>query len=364
MEIDALQIKETDQAPHGGVIKHEQNNRVRVAKSADFLVTNSLDYFKQFGEFSFLIDPLIPKGVLIELGGREGSCKSLVVLTIIKAFLKRESLWGKYPVLESGPILLIDEETPGVLFEQRRKQLGLEGFSTNAFRCLHYEGIKIDNDMDFERLKNWVKAYRPRLVLIDSLVRIHRRGENSATAMAFISDRLREIVNLGPTVLFTHHHSKKGESRGSTEIMAGVDIEYSLKKESDSALLLRSEKTRIKPLDPVKLRIETTDETIRLEYVGTIEDTVWKEVERCMVKNYRYFNQIFAEVSLAHPEITEATLRRLLRKYIENGRIRANIDHLNKNPGRPPIQYRLAKEVEEEKQLLCFKLAQVNAMEN
>jgi hypothetical protein len=323
-----------------------------------------LDYFKQFGEFSFLIDPLIPKGVLIELGGREGSGKSLVALTIIKAFLKRESLWGRFPVLESGLILLIDEETPGVLFEKRRRQLELEGFNKDLFHCLHYEGIKIDNDADFERLVRWVKAYRPLLIVVDSLVRIHRKGENSATAMAFISERLKKIVNLGPTVLFTHHHSKKGESRGSTEIMAGVDIEYSLKKESDSALLLRSEKTRIKPLDPVKLRIEVTDETIRLVYVGTIEDTVWKEVERCMVKNYRYFNQIFAEVSLAHPEITGTTLRRLLRKYAENGRIRANIDHLNKNPGRPPIQYRLAKEAEEEKQVVRFKLAQVNAMGN
>jgi predicted ATP-dependent serine protease len=319
------------------------NHNMRISKNEDFLVTKSIEDFKEFGEFSFLIDPFIPKGVLIELAGREGSCKSLLAMTVCKAILKRGLLWGRYPVLESGPVLLIDEETPGALLEQRMKQLGFEGFDKDLFHCLHYEGIKIDNDCDFERLIRCVKAYRPLLVVIDSLVRIHRKGENSATAMAFVSDRLRKIVNLGPTVLFTHHQSKKGESRGSTEIMAGVDIQYSLKKESDRTLLLKSEKTRIEPLDPIKLRIESHGELIRVEYVGTIEDAVSKEVQRCLVKDYRYFEQIFAEVSLVHPEITETTLRRLLRKYYETGRVTAHIDHMSKKPGRPPVQYCLIK---------------------
>jgi RecA-family ATPase len=274
MRVEALQITKNDQPSREGLIKHEQTHRVRGAKVDGSLPTRSLDYFEQFEKFSFLIDPIIPKGVLIELGGREGSGKSLVALTIIKAFLKREPLWGRFPVLESGAILLIDEETPGALFEERRRQLGLEGFNKDLFHCLHYQGIKIDNDWDFERLMGWIKASRPLLVLIDSLVRVHRQGENSATAMAFVSERLREMARLGPTVLFTHHHSKKGESRGSTEITAAVDVAYSLKKESDRMLLLNSEKTRIKPLDPIKLGIENHGELIKVEYVGTLEDTI------------------------------------------------------------------------------------------
>jgi response regulator of citrate/malate metabolism len=125
--------------------------------------------------------------------------------------------------------------------------------------------------------------------------------------------------------------------------MAAADIEYSLKKESDRALLLKSEKTRIKPLDPITLRIENHGDLIRVEYVGTVEDTIWKAVAGCLDGDHRYFEQIFAEVSLAHPEISETTLRRLLRKYSESGWIKANVDHIGKNPGRPPIQYRLIK---------------------
>jgi predicted ATP-dependent serine protease len=320
-----------------------KKENMRVSKNEDFLVTKSIQEFKEFGKFRFLVDPFIPKGVLIELGGREGSGKSLLALTIIKAILKKEPLWGMYPVPESGPVLLIDEETPATLLKERTEQLGFEGFDKDLFHCLHYRGIKIDNDWDFERLMNLVKAYRPLLVVIDSLVRIHRRGENSATAMAFVSDRLRKIVSLGPTVLFIHHHSKRGESRGSTEIMAGVDVEYSIKKESDKTLLLRSEKTRVKPLDPIKLRIENHGELISVEYMGTIEDTVWKEVQRCLAEDHRCFENILVEVSLVHPDISETTLRRLLRKYAESGWIRPNIDHAGKKPGRPPVQYRLIK---------------------
>ncbi len=310
----------------------------RIAKNEDTLITKSIEDFKQFGEFSFLIDPLIPKGVLIELGGSPGGGKSLFALATTRAILKKEPLWGKYPVSESGRILLIDEETPGALLEERMKQFGFEGLDNGLFHCLHYEGIKIDNDFDFERLTNWVKAYRPLLIVIDSLVRIHRKGENSATAMALVSDRLRKIVSLGPTVLFIHHHSKRGESRGSTEIIAGVDIEYSLKKDGGGTLLLESEKTRIKPLDPIKLRIKANGESIAVEYIGSIEDVVWKEVESCLAKDHHYFDQIFAEVSL-NSEISETNLRRLLRKYADQGRIKANIDHGGKKPGRPPTQY-------------------------
>jgi hypothetical protein len=328
-----------------GCLKVEvgRSGNLVVAKTHDFLLSKALDEIKQFGGFSFLIDPFIPKGVLIEVGGREGSGKSLLALTIIKAILKKEPLWGKYPIPESGPVLLIDEETPPTLLKERIEKLGFEGLDEHLFQCLHYQGIKIDNDWDFERLVRCVKAYRPLLVVIDSLVRIHRKGENSATAMALVSDRIRKIVSLGPTVLFTHHHSKRGESRGSTEIMAGVDIEYSLKKKSDRTLLLKSEKTRIKPLDLIKLRIENHSELISVEYVGPIEDAVWKEIERCLAEDHRYFEQILAEVSLVHLDISETTLRRLLRKYSENGWIKPNVDHAGKRPGRPPVQYRLIK---------------------
>jgi len=55
-----------------------------------------------------------------------------------------------------------------------------------------------------------VEQVKPTLVVIDSLIRVHRLKEDDAVAMSLVVGRLRKIANSGTTVLTIHHH-KKGE---------------------------------------------------------------------------------------------------------------------------------------------------------
>ena len=90
-----------------------------------------------------------------------------------------------------------------------------------------------------EALEEALDKVKPKVLIIDSFIRIHGQDENKTKDMATVTDRLRKIVNRGIIVILIAHHGK-GEDRplterlrGASEIPAGIDIEYSLVDKSD-----------------------------------------------------------------------------------------------------------------------------------
>lgn len=230
----------------------------------------TLDDVLEYPEPQYLIDPVLIEGTVSVLGAYTGTGKSILALSIIKAILTGEALWGKYEVVKTGPALLIDEETPQGFLRERTEKMG---FAPGLpLYLLHFQDVRLDRDDFFSALMEKVEEVRPILVVIDSLIRVHRMKEDDAVAMSLVVGRLRKIANYGTTVLVIHHH-KKGEGplsqklRGSSDIPGGVDIEYALLPVSDH-LVFKSVKTRTQPLTPVKLKMEVTNEHIGLAYQG------------------------------------------------------------------------------------------------
>jgi hypothetical protein len=56
--------------------------------------------------------------------------------------------------------------------------------------------------------------------------------------------------------------------RGSSDIPGGADIEYA-RIAKDGYLQFSSVKTRTKPLDPIRLRMEISEDGIEIVYAGT-----------------------------------------------------------------------------------------------
>jgi hypothetical protein len=254
---------------HQRDVPTKKEDREKEKQGISYKLT-TLDEVFEYPEPTYLIDPVLIEGTVSVLGAYTGTGKSIAALSIIKSILTGVTLWGKYHVIKTGPVLLIDEETPQGFLRERAQKMG---FTPGLpLYLLHFQDVRLDQDAFFIPLMEKIQEVQPVLVVIDSLIRVHRSKEDDAVAMSLVVGRLRKIANTGTTLLVIHHH-KKGEGplsqklRGSSDIPGGVDIEYALLPVGDG-LVFKSVKTRTQPLIPIKLKMEANDEEISLLYQG------------------------------------------------------------------------------------------------
>lgn len=239
------------------------------SSNLDLKLSTLRDVFN-YPEPSFIIDRILPEGTVSALGAYIGTGKSLVALSIIKAILTGKSLWGHFRVKRRGPVLLIDEETPRPFLKERIEKMSFD--EDLPLRLLHFQDVRLDVAGCLEKIKEFVEEIKPVLVVIDSLIRVHRKKEDDAAEMSRVMDALRKIANWGTTVLIIHHH-RKGEGpihqrlRGSSDIPGGIDLEFSLIRK-DGCLIFSPVKTRTKPFQPIRLKLEANDGKIDFLYEG------------------------------------------------------------------------------------------------
>ncbi|MBM4342828.1 MAG: AAA family ATPase [Deltaproteobacteria bacterium] len=90
--------------------------------------------------------------------------------------------------------------------------------------------LRLDLQTDQRRLAQAVQRYRPRLLLLDPLVRLHRLDENSASEISGLLGYLRHLQRWGNVaVVLVHHASKRQRAqpgqglRGSSDLHAFGD---------------------------------------------------------------------------------------------------------------------------------------------
>jgi len=286
----------------------------------------SLEEVFQYPETSFLIDPILINGTVSILGAYTGTGKSLIALSIIKSVLTGDPLWGKYSVLRTGPVILVDEETPQSFLKERLKKMKFKENLPLYF--LHFQGVRLDKDEFFDALMLRIEEVKPILVVIDSLIRVHRQREDEASSMSVVIERLRKIANSGTTVLVIHHHRKaegplNQKLRGSSDIPGGVDVEYALIPK-DEFLLFSSVKSRTKPFTPIRIKIEVNEEKIEILYQGEEGDEkneILSEVFDILKGGELGVKEIHRELLEQGFEIGINRLRSLLRQASERKEI-------------------------------------------
>jgi hypothetical protein len=108
------------------------------------------------------------------------------------------------------------------------------------------------------------------LMIFDSLIRFYPKGtdENTSTDISPIMGFLRNLTKAGATVLVLHHTGKSDSSdyRGSSDILGGVDIAYTIKKQDNSpSINLKCIKSRYQMEKDIPIEILSDDTSLRFE---------------------------------------------------------------------------------------------------
>lgn len=231
-------------------------------------------------EQEWLVDRLIPDLGITAISGVPGAYKSWLSVYIAKSVDKGELLFDRFQC-GVGPVLIVDLENNLRLIRDRLKLINLDGSSSVYYWKPPFQ---VDNDQDFKKLKQVVEEKKIKLLIFDSLVRIHGGDENDAGSMSKVFKRLKELAEKEVAVVFIHHSRKQsffnkssaGESmRGSSDILAAIDSHLLLEKTKEGLKVTQSKLRQDEPIKPFNLKVITGD-SFGFEYAGEVEEALDK----------------------------------------------------------------------------------------
>lgn len=220
----------------------------------------------------WLVEGLVSLGDVTLLAGPSGIGKSWLTMALSIATADNHQQFIGHDVKAHGPVLYIDQENPSDVIYNRMNRLGLK--NKQNIRYLWNANIRLDRNPD--ELLDEVLDYRPKLIVLDSLTRIHTQDENSAGAMATLfNEGIQPLAReSGAAVLLIHHNNKMGAPRGSGDIEASVDAVMHVESlEIPGTFRMRQGKSR-RMLGGSTFNVQVKDEsdgTVRLVYEPPLE---------------------------------------------------------------------------------------------
>lgn len=209
------------------------------------------------------------------VGGEPKCCKSFLALDLAVAVASGTACLRRYPVPRPGRVLLYAAED--ALHIVRRRLEGICAAANCSLQTLDLDVItaatlRLDLPADRDRLQQTVERLRPRLLILDPFVRLHRIDENASGEVAPLLAYLRELQRRYELAVLVVHHAKKGGGRiragqalrGSSEFHAWGDSNLYLRR-SNQELTLTVEHRAAPSLQPVGLELAQRGEALALE---------------------------------------------------------------------------------------------------
>ena len=191
---------------------------------------------------------------------------------------------GRYAVPEPGPVLVyLAEDALRAVRERIEGMARHRGLDLEVVRIhvITAPVLRLDHKRDRTRLWETVRRLRPRLLVLDPLVRLHGIDENHAGDVAELLAYIRSLQReFGLSVLLVHHTRKNAADgvaagqglRGSGDIHAFGDSNLYLRR-AEQRLILSSEHRAARAAAPIHLELVATDAgTTHLEVIAVPDD--------------------------------------------------------------------------------------------
>jgi hypothetical protein len=209
------------------------------------------------------------------VGGEPKCCKSFLALDLAVAVASGTSCLRHFLVPRPGRVLLYAAEDALHIVRGR-----LEGICAAAgvslqeldVHVITAPTVRLDVPADRTRLEHTVEQLKPRLLVLDPFVRLHRIDENASGEVAPLLAYLRELQRRHGLAVLVVHHAKKGAGRiragqalrGSSEFHAWGDSNLYLRRLGNELTL--TVEHRAAPSPPtVTLELTQRGEALALE---------------------------------------------------------------------------------------------------
>jgi hypothetical protein len=291
-------------------------------------------------ERRWLVEDLWADEAVGIVGGEPKCCKSFLALDIAVAVASGAPCLRRYPVPRPGRVLLFAAED--ALHVVRRR---LEGICRAAgvvladldVQVITAPTLRLDHQEDRDRLAETVATLRPRLLVLDPFVRLHRIDENASGEVAPLLAYLRELQRRHGLAVLLVHHARKGAARaragqalrGSSEFHAWGDSNLYMRRIGEQ-LTLTVEHRAAPSTSGISLALEAAGDALALRVLDPAREPPTSapapeatapedRIERALAEATEPLT--VAEIRAAC-RIRMATLCEILGELVEQGRVR------------------------------------------
>ncbi len=264
-------------------------------------------------------------------GGAPKCAKTWLGLDMALSVATGTACLGKYAVPEPGPVLVYLAEDALLVVRERiagmARYRGLD-LARVEVHVITTPVLRLDRDRDRARLWETTQRLRPRLLVLDPLVRLHGIDENHAGEVAELLAYFRSLQRqLDLSVLLVHHTRKNAAAgvaagqglRGSSDIHAFGDSNLYLRRTPEH-LVLSNEHRAAPASAPVSLELVATDaKTTHLEVIAELQDGTGK---------HRSLEERVLDLLAQGAVLTRAKLRDSLA--VKNERLGAALESLER----------------------------------
>ncbi len=216
----------------------------------------------------WLIDGLWARSPIGLIGGAPKCCKTWFGLDMAVSVATSTKALGHFPTSGCGPALvyLAEDGLPQVRsrIEALCRHRGVD-IAQLDLHVITSPVLRLDLHADQQRLAEALDRIRPRLLLLDPLVRLHRLDENSAAEISGLLGYIRDLQRrFDAAVVLVHHASKRQRSqpgqalRGSSDLHAIGDCNAYLARHGDHIQLTIEHRAARSP-EPLVLELVADD---------------------------------------------------------------------------------------------------------
>jgi hypothetical protein len=230
------------------------------------------------GLTSWLVEGLWCYQAVGIVGGEPKCCKSFLALDLAVSVASGAPCLRQFRPVRTGPVLLFPaEDALGVVRQRLGGICAAAGvdFAALAVDVITAPTLRLDLPADRQRLERTVAERRPRLLVLDPLIRLHRIDENDASQVAPLLSFLRELQRGYQVAVVVVHHARKdahatrpGQAlRGSSELHGWGDSNLYLRRHKQ-ALTLTTEHRAAASAEPLAIQLVQNGSALALAVVG------------------------------------------------------------------------------------------------
>ena len=285
-------------------------------------------------EQHWLVDGLWGRHAVGIIGGEPKCGKSFLALDVAVAVAAGVPCLRRFETDQPGPVLMFAAEDAGHIVRTRLQGIARAAgadFDTLDIAIIDVPALRLDHRNDRQRLEETVQRIRPRLVVLDPLVRLHSVDENAVADIAPILGFLRDLQRRFDTAVLLVHHSRKSGAtrpgqalRGSSELHAWGDSNLYLRRR-DRQIVMTVEHRAAPGLNDIEIELADDGEGPALRLRRQVPDQAPSEPESPEQRIVQVLAH--AEAPLLQSEIRKragarnATVTVTLHELVREGRV-------------------------------------------